>query len=48
VDAGTYVWGERLLMGHVVIGLASTGLRAANLAASARSTLRRLRDRRKP
>lgn len=48
VDAGTYVWGERMLMGHVVIGLASSKPRAAHLAASARRTLRRLRDRRKP
>lgn len=48
VDAGTYAWGERRAMGNSVIGLGSDRLRDAHLAAAARQTLRRLRDRKKP
>jgi len=47
VDPGTYAWGERRTMGNSVIGLGGGRLRAAHLAAAARQTLRRLRDRRK-
>lgn len=45
VDARTYAWGERRLMGDTVIGLGGRRPRAANLAALARRTLRRLRAR---
>lgn len=43
VDAGTYVWGERRLMGHVVITLGRRRLDRVRLAAHARFWLRRLR-----
>lgn len=45
VDAGTYAWGERRRMGHVVIGLGIRGFSRARLAALARFWLRRLRGR---
>ena len=46
VDAGTYAWGERRLMGNSVIRLAHRGPGIAELAIRLRALLRHLRDRR--
>lgn len=46
VDAGTYAWGERRLMGNTIVGLGSAEPSMANATAAARQALRRLRDRR--
>lgn len=45
VDAGTYIWGERRMMGHVVIGLGRKRPALPEFAAAARQNLRRLRER---
>lgn len=45
VDAGTYVWGERRLMGHVVVGLGRRRPALPEIAAASRQQLRRLRAR---
>ena len=45
VDAGTYVWGERRLMGNTVIGLGSTSTDLPRVAARLRQFLRLARKR---
>lgn len=45
VDAGTYVWGERRQMANALVAIGGSPPGAAQLAASARMWLRRLRDR---
>jgi CelD/BcsL family acetyltransferase involved in cellulose biosynthesis len=45
VDAGTYVWGERRLMGNALIGLGTTSPNLPRAAARLRQVLRRARSR---
>lgn len=45
VDAGTYVWGERREIGHVLVSLGGAKAGLPHLAAHARRWLRRLRAR---
>jgi hypothetical protein len=47
VDAGTYPWGERCVMGNVLISIGRAGAGLPHLAQRARQGLRRLRERAK-